>query len=63
MGSHWGLSTINRSLMERSCFSEPNSLAAKSVASHLKVAWSFTIESMMFRFFKRLGEPNVKVMP
>ena len=29
MGSRWGLATIIRSLMERSCFSEPNSLAAK----------------------------------
>ena len=63
MGSHCGLVTINRSLMERSCFSEPNSFAAKSVASHLEVARSFTIESMMFCFFQRLGEPDVKVMP
>ena len=29
--------------------------AAQSVASHLEVAWSFTNESIMFCFFKRLG--------
>ena len=63
MRSHWGLATINRSLMERICFLEPNSLAAKSVASHLEVVWSFTIESMIFCFFKSLGKPDVKVMP
>ena len=27
-------------------------VAAKSVGSHLEVAWSFTIESMMIFFFK-----------
>ena len=60
MGSHWGLATISRSLMERNCFSEPNSLAAKSVASHLEVSWSFAIESMMFCFFKRVGRTGCK---